>query len=546
MCDFLLDAVAQFLKGDQWLEPVNAFMHANKLAFVGLAGPQESYSLQQHAVFVEFKDLAERLLEGIVQDLGCEPSTFVAALEEAVVNEAGGPKEEEVQLLVKTLLAYDDFHGFCALMQTYVEWNAVPSMPPDENEMQFSGADEFQVVDGAAAFDATKYFGSHEWILQEVVARSLLDAQASGQLGDDDAAYLPWADAIMMMKAHYNNQTTVAAYDVSDGTGEATTTTIEVSTGAPTNALLSWRIAERQLALESKMAAKMRSLEATLVHERLKVDLLVAQRLSERNAGMRLQMSALCQQSFSGSDAAVDETTAGTTLSAEAELCHLCDRMETIQVELKAIKKRCFGFKYVSQAHLDEIYLFLKEKIHFKHDLAQCESEIADFIFSRIQPSDSAIVPDLLQWLLLESEAHEVQVEVQSRSFLSPRAEAKEVDLNDRWVQHWSGDDGTYYYLNSVTGESRWDSPMSKDGEPIVGYWDNDNQWVPYAFLAPGDNPPVDMTADSKGDVTPLEQKLPPLETKPWTPSADLTDIETALGSVQSTHRDFTSNMASS
>ncbi|RQM28445.1 hypothetical protein B5M09_007636 [Aphanomyces astaci] len=365
MSDFLLDAVAQFLKGDQWLEPVNAFMHANKLAFVGLAGPQESYSLQQHAVFVEFKDLAERLLEGIVQDLGCEPSTFVAALEEAVVNEAGGPKEEEVQLLVKTLLAYDDFHGFCALMQTYVEWNAVPSMPPDENEMQFSGADEFQVVDGAAAFDATKYFGSHEWILQEVVARSLLDAQ-----------------------------------------------------------------------------------------------------------------------------------TAGTTLSAEDELCHLCDRMETIQVELKAIKKRCFGFKSVSQAHLDEI---------------------------RIQPSDSAIVPDLLQWLLLESEAHEVQVEVQSRSFLSPRAEAKEVDLNDRWVQHWSGDDGTYYYLNSVTGESRWDPPMSKDGEPIVGYWDNDNQWVPYAFLAPGDTPPVDMTADSKGDVTPLEQKLRPLETKPWTPSADLT-----------------------
>ncbi|RHY89025.1 hypothetical protein DYB35_008112 [Aphanomyces astaci] len=365
-------------------------MHANKLAFVGLAGPQESYSLQQHAVFVEFKDLAERLLEGIVQDLGCEPSTFVAALEEAVVNEAGGPKEEEVQLLVKTLLAYDDFHGFCALMQTYVEWNAVPSMPPDENEMQFSGADEFQVVDGAAAFDATKYFGSHEWILQEVVARSLLDAQ-----------------------------------------------------------------------------------------------------------------------------------TAGTTLSAEDELCHLCHRMETIQVELKAIKKRCFGFKSVSQAHLDEI---------------------------RIQPSDSAIVPDLLQWLLLESEAHEVQVEVQSRSFLSPRAEAKEVDLNDRWVQHWSGDDGTYYYLNSVTGESRWNPPMSKDGEPIVGYWDNDNQWVPYAFLAPGDTPPVDMTADSKGDVTPLEQKLPPLETKPWTPSADLTvqhistgpfmDVEASLQKVLQEHAD--------
>ncbi|RHY28952.1 hypothetical protein DYB32_005581, partial [Aphanomyces invadans] len=344
MGDFLLDAVAQFLKGAQWLDPVNAFMHTHKLAFVGVVGPQEAYSLQQHAIFVEFKDLADQLLEGIVQDLGCEPAAFVSALEEAVVNEAGGPKEEEVQLLMKTLLAYDDFHGFCTLMQSYVEWNAVPTMPPDDSEVQ-AGHEELSCRDDVP-FDAKKYFGSPEWILQEVVARSLLDAQVSST------------------------------------------------------------------------------------------------------------------------------------------------------------------------------YLFLKEKVHFKHDLAQCETEIADFLFRRIQPSESAIVPHLLQWLLLESEAHEVQQDIQSRSFLSPRAEAKDDDPNDRWVQQWSDPDNAYYYTNAVTGEGRWDPPTSKDGEPILGYWNHDNEWVPYTFLTPG---PADMTADGKEEASSTSDlKLPPLESKPWTPSAVL------------------------
>ncbi|ETW00202.1 hypothetical protein H310_07599 [Aphanomyces invadans] len=514
MGDFLLDAVAQFLKGAQWLDPVNAFMHTHKLAFVGVVGPQEAYSLQQHAIFVEFKGLADQLLEGIVQDLGCEPAAFVSALEEAVVNEAGGPKEEEVQLLMKTLLAYDDFHGFCTLMQSYVEWNAVPTMPPDDSEVQ-AGHEELSCRDDVP-FDAKKYFGSPEWILQEVVARSLLDAQASGHLDHDDAAYLPWAEAIMSMKTCYDGQ---LAGD--ESSGEASNARIDCVSSE---------------SVESKMAAELQALEAKLVHERLKVDLLVAQRLSERNAGMRQQMAALCQAS---SGRCGDATTA--SMAAEEELGMLCERLEAIQMELKAIKTRCFGFKSVSPVHLDEIYLFLKEKVHFKHDLAQCETEIADFLFRRIQPSESAIVPHLLQWLLLESEAHEVQQDIQSRSFLSPRAEAKEDDPNDRWVQQWSDPDNAYYYTNAVTGEGRWDPPTSKDGEPILGYWNHDNEWVPYTFLTPG---PADMTADGKEEASSTSDlKLPPLESKPWTPSAVLMDIGSALESAQSTHRAFSTDM---
>ncbi|KAF0696963.1 Aste57867_12323 [Aphanomyces stellatus] len=521
MSDFLLDAVAQFLKGDQWLEPVNAFMSTHKLAFVGISGPQEGYTLQHNAIFLEFKDMAERLLEGIIQDLGCDAAAFVAALEEAVTNEAGGPKEEETQALVKTLLAYDDFHGFCTLMQNYIEWNAVPSMPPDDNAAREDDGDH-----SGYPFDPKTYFASNEWILQEVVAQSLLEAQETGELAADDAAYLSWATAIMDMKAYY-------AAELEGGSATPLSDAVQVDDQV------------------NPMASKVKELQMNLMRERLKVDLLVAQRISERNAGMRLQMSALCSRSFNDAAAADDYYyDQQAAMTVEEELCALCNRMEEVQTELKAVKKRCLAFKSISSQHMDEMYtlrlsvsfllpmllrsyLFLKEKIHFKYDLAQCDAEIAEFIFSRISTQDSPIVPDLLQWLLLESEAHEAQVEIQTRSFASPRAEAKEDNVYDRWVQQWSDEEKAYYYTNAVTGVSQWEPPLSKDGEPILGYWGDDNEWHPYAFLTPGEQ--RDAAAESKDTLCQGYDSgtLPPV----WVPSPELKEIGSALEST--TARDF-------
>ncbi|CAK4112150.1 unnamed protein product [Aphanomyces euteiches] len=489
--DFVVDAITQFLQGDQWLQPVNMFMESHKLAFVGMSSTQEAYSLQHHAIFVEFKDMAERLLEHVIQELGCDAHVFLRALEDALAREAGGPKEEEVQKLVETLLSFDDFDTFCKLMQSYVETNAVPSIPKDSDD-----------GNAAAVIDPKTYFASNEWILQEVVARSLLEAQSAGQLDADDAAYLPWATAILDMKAFYAEETPMSPSFASNE-GE-----------------------------DNPIVAKMNELQANLVREvqfqhRLKVDLLVAQRLAEQNAKMRLQMTTLSKHVERQGD---DGNFAAESISSSSDdLACLLERLETIQSQIKAIKKRCFAFKSISPQHIDEIYLFLKEKIHYKQDLALCESDISDFIFARITPQDAAIVPEMLQWLLLESEALELQGDIQAKSFQSPRAEAKADDANDRWIQQWSDADQAYYYTNAVTGATQWEPPMSKDGEPILGYWDDNNQWIPFALL---DAPQQDRAAQSKDDAWPRTESAQDWSSMPWTPSVEFKGLESALESA--------------
>ncbi|CAK4178835.1 unnamed protein product [Aphanomyces euteiches] len=215
--------------------------------------------------------------------------------------------------------------------------------------------------------------------------------------------------------------------------------------------------------------------------------------------------------------------------SSSDDLACLLERLETIQSQIKAIKKRCFAFKSISPQHIDEIYLFLKEKIHYKQDLALCESDISDFIFARITPQDAAIVPEMLQWLLLESEALELQGDIQAKSFQSPRAEAKADDANDRWIQQWSDADQAYYYTNAVTGATQWEPPMSKDGEPILGYWDDNNQWIPFALL---DAPQQDRAAQSKDDAWPRTESAQDWSSMPWTPSVEFKGLESALESA--------------
>ncbi|KAG9401471.1 hypothetical protein AC1031_009333 [Aphanomyces cochlioides] len=493
--DFVVDAITQFLQGDQWLQPVNMFMESHKLAFVGMSSTQEAYSLQHHAIFVEFKDMAERLLEHVIQELGCDAHVFLRALEDDVAREAGGPKEEEVQQLVETLLSFDDFDKFCKLMQSYVETNAVPSIPKNSDDGNADGT--------TAVFDPKTYFASNEWILQEVVARSLLEAQSAGQLDADDAAYLPWATAILDMKAFYTEETPISPSFASEK-GD-----------------------------DNPIVAKMNELQANLVRERLKVDLLVAQRLAEQNAKMRLQMTTLSKHVERQGD---DGNIAAESISSSSDdLACLLERLDTIQSQIKAIKKRCFALKSISPQRIDEIYLFLKEKIHYKQDLALCESDISDFIFARITPQDAAIVPEMLQWLLLESKALELQGDIQARSFQSPRAEAKADDANDRWIQQWSDADQAYYYTNAVMGATQWEPPMSKDGEPILGYWDDNHQWIPFALLdASQQDQTMNLAAQSKDDAWPRTESAQDWSSMPWTPSVEFKGLESALESALS------------
>lgn len=198
------------------------------------------------------------------------------------------------------------------------------------------------------------------------------------------------------------------------------------------------------------------------VVQRLKVDLLIAQRIASANTQMKQQMLHL--------DAvAVEETSDEYAVrSEEDDLAALFTQVETIQTRLKDVKKQCFALKSIGQPAMDIMYLFLKEKVHFQQDLVSQEKEISEFIFTQIQESDASVIPLLLEWLLLESEGlrvqHQIQEQLDAGQTVVPSAD------EGYWVQTWDEASQACYYLHSVSGESIWEPPS-------CGYLDVNQQF---------------------------------------------------------------------
>ncbi|KUF83314.1 hypothetical protein AM587_10016105 [Phytophthora nicotianae] len=205
----------------------------------------------------------------------------------------------------------------------------------------------------------------------------------------------------------------------------------------------------------------MQELEKTLIRERFKVDLLVAQRIADANAQMKKQMLNLAAAVVNQ-----DEQVEDVAISEEEELAGLFKHIETIGDRLKDVKARCFIFESVTQQQMDTIYLYLKEKVHYKQDLVSQEKEIATFIFTQIQEKDESLIPLMLEWLLLESEQLRTQNQIQEH-LAGPRDEGY-------WTQVWDEASQAFYYVNSESQESVWEPPAA-------GFYDINNE-----FQVPG------------------------------------------------------------
>ncbi|GMF18312.1 unnamed protein product [Phytophthora lilii] len=224
---------------------------------------------------------------------------------------------------------------------------------------------------------------------------------------------------------------------------------------------------------DEKEDGRMQELEKILIRE---VDLLVAQRIADANAQMKKQMLNLAAEVVNQ-----DEQTEDLVTSAEEELAGLLTHIETIGERLKDVKSRCFKFESVTQQQMDTIYLFLKEKVHYKQDLVSQEREISDFIFTQIHEKDEALIPLMLEWLLLESEQLRTQNQIQEH-LAGPRDEGY-------WTQAWDESSQAFYYINSVSKESVWDPPAA-------GYYDINQE-----FQVPGLETSDQASAQAATDV---------------------------------------------
>ncbi|KAG6613288.1 uncharacterized protein IUM83_17118 [Phytophthora cinnamomi] len=359
-----------------------------------------------------FKDRVERLLEKVVGDLGCSGQDLVDAIQDNLQHESALSTEK--RFCIQTLLTFDDFDAF------------------------YSRISEYAAEKQAVGYDTTASGNAEvsEWALQEAIARSILEAHARGQLDETEASWLPWAEAFVQM-----SQAAAPAES-----GVATEEEFDQAKDSPDEAKAETKDTAED-GEDEKDDGRMQELEKTLIRERFKVDLLVAQRIADSNAQMKKQMLNLVAE-------AVDRDELGDDLStpeqaAEEELAGLFTHIETIGERLKDVKSRCFKFESVTQQQMDTIYLFLKEKVHYKQDLVAQERDISAFIFTQIHEKDEALIPLMLEWLLLESEQLRTQNQIQEH-LAGPRDEGY-------WTQVWDEASQAFYYVNSVSKESVWE-----------------------------------------------------------------------------------------
>eukprot|EP00644_Phytophthora_capsici_P002857 jgi/Phyca11/10849/fgenesh1_pm.PHYCAscaffold_55_\ len=290
-----------------------------------------------------FKDRIERMLEAVVGDLGCSGEDLVEAIRENLNYESALSTEK--RFCIQTLLTFDDHDAFYSRISEY--------------------AAEKQVV----GYDSTSTGSTEisEWALQEAIARSILEAHARGQLDEAEASWLPWAEAFVQMS---QAASPIEAKEI-EAKAETKDNFDEDS--------------------EVQGDPRMQELEKILIRERFKVDLLVAQRIADANTQMKKQMLNLAAEIVNQ-----DEQMEDLTLSAEEELAGLFTHIETIGERLKDVKARCFKFESISRQQMDTIYLYLKEKVHYKQDLVSQEKEIATFIFTQIHEKDESLIPLML------------------------------------------------------------------------------------------------------------------------------------------------------
>ncbi|KAG7401345.1 hypothetical protein PHYBOEH_001761 [Phytophthora boehmeriae] len=430
---FLVDAVAQFVQGDMWRDAVSHFLESHYKRFL-LADPEDpkaqgkvtGYTLEQYDSFMAFKDRVERLLEDVVGDLGCSGNDLVEAIQENLKYESALSTEK--RFCIQTLLTFDDYDAFCSRI------------------MEYAAEKEVCGVDASSAGNAEL----SEWALQEAIARSIMEAQALGQLDETEASWVPWAQALVEMCQGEQD------------TAPAETSMTAGCCGSEAKEAAGFKAEAKHGDGDEIRDGRMEALEKILIRERFKVDLLVAQRIADANAQMKKQMLNLVAEAVDQDEREVfpPENT------AEDELAGLFKHIETIQERLKDVKSRCFKFENVKREQMDTVYLYLKEKVHYRQDLVSQEKEISAFIFTHIQEKDESLIPLMLEWLLLESEQLRTQNQIQE-SLSSTQEEGY-------WTQAWDDASQAFYYVNSVTKESVWDPP-------VAGYYD-----INQAFQVPG------------------------------------------------------------
>ena len=502
MEDVWLDALHHSISSSSWLDAARAWVDANCAAFE--PDPSE-YSCGQFQLFAEFRELADKLLGRVLDELGCNsPSAedaLVAALRRyayADESAARGPRDAAARKCLATLIDLDDFERFAKMMaarnyeleqetDVIIERARQPRSEPvtpghrrgaDSLESKHSlnspptlsspwGSTTQDIAECKAGEDAKPSASdlkgderseAARWQAQCAVASSLLESAPS--LEEQDAPLLEWAEAVMRAR-------------------------------------------------ESQAAGADATVYRTLVRQRFRAELAVAQH--------RLATERLARQG---------EIDAAS--SREAMLAAALERADAVQRAAASRRAACLRFSWLQQSALqpadasaggetrsglaadsiEALYWHVKDCCSRGADFARADDAHALFAFfdglarkSGAPLGDDAVgvVPLCAQWVMLEEELRHLQRSVRElvggederRGEAAPTPVAASAaptpvaastapqtptsgpwsgattwafengvrDGETAWYEQYDDGIGHHYYVNTFTGHSQWEPP---------------------------------------------------------------------------------------
>ena len=109
-----VDAVHAYIHEGEWSTTVQTFCESHCTLFSRHGGGNsrnpihsDEYDNKTYSCFNDFKNMAEQMLEGLLDRLGASPEGFVQVLERYTCEPSSGPREDQIKDLLSQLLLLD-------------------------------------------------------------------------------------------------------------------------------------------------------------------------------------------------------------------------------------------------------------------------------------------------------------------------------------------------------------------------------------------------------------------------------------------------------
>ncbi len=107
------EALSNYLSGSEWQQNIQMFVKSNCDAFLG----SDEFNHEHHALWRTYQDICESILEMALSQAGGSIESLEKALDEVASIPSKGPREDIAKDILDKLLTFDDFDAFAKMME---------------------------------------------------------------------------------------------------------------------------------------------------------------------------------------------------------------------------------------------------------------------------------------------------------------------------------------------------------------------------------------------------------------------------------------------